>query len=129
MLVVLQAAHSIEEYLYALYDVFTPARMVTGLVSADRSVGFVVVNVAFVLFGLWVYLAQVRPERPTAAAWMWPWVLVEIANGIVHPAMALVRGGYFPGVVTAPALGVVAAYLAAQIIGHGSAASDQGSEL
>jgi Protein of unknown function with HXXEE motif len=126
-LVILQTAHSIEEYFYALFDVFPPARLVAGLVSADRSIGFIVVNVTFVLFGVWVYLVKVRPDQPAAAAWMWPWVLVEIANGIVHPVMALLRGGYFPGVVTAPALGVVAAYLGWRLTGNWRAGEHQGT--
>src|SRR5262249_13233521 len=51
-LVVAQAAHSIEEYTFRLYDTFPPARFVTSLVSADRARGFVIVNVALVAFGV-----------------------------------------------------------------------------
>ena len=52
-LVAVQALHSIEEYATRLYDRFAPARFVTGLISDDRRVGFILFNVALVGFGLW----------------------------------------------------------------------------
>ena len=111
-LIVTQAAHSIEEYVFRLYDVFAPARFVSGLVSTNLGVGFAVANVALVLFGLWCYFARVRPGHPSAAAFAWFWTLLELANGIGHNALALARGEYVPGVATAPALLGVSAYLA-----------------
>jgi len=51
-LVVAQAAHSIEEYIFRLFDVFAPARFVSSLVSTNLGVGFAVANAALVLFGL-----------------------------------------------------------------------------
>ena len=52
-LIVAQAAHSIEEYVFRLFDVFAPARFVSGLVSDDLSVGFAFGNAGLVMFGLW----------------------------------------------------------------------------
>jgi len=115
-LILVQAAHSIEEYAFALYEVFSPARFASGLVSADRAVGFAILNAAFVAFGAWCYLARVRPGRPSAPGWMWPWVLIELSNGIVHPAMAVHRGRYFPGVATAPLLLVLAAFIGIRLL-------------
>jgi hypothetical protein len=43
-LILAQAAHSIEEYLFRLFDVFAPARFVSRLVSNDLAVGFALVN-------------------------------------------------------------------------------------
>jgi hypothetical protein len=112
LLVCAQVAHSIEEYVFRLYDVFTPARVVSGLFSSDLGTGFAIANLLIVAFGFWCYFARVRPLRPSARSWIWPWIVVEAANGVGHPAMALARGGYFPGVATAPLLLIVAAYLA-----------------
>jgi hypothetical protein len=42
-LVIAQAAHSIEEYVFRLYDVFAPARFVSRLISANLRTGFIVV--------------------------------------------------------------------------------------
>jgi len=110
-LMVAQAAHSIEEYIFRLFDVFAPARFVSGLVSTNLGVGFAVANAALVLFGLWCYFARVRPGHPSGPVFVW-WTVLEFANGIGHSVLALSRGGYFPGVATAPVLLGVSAYLA-----------------
>lgn len=115
-LVVAQAAHSIEEYHFALYEVFAPARFASSLVSSNPALGFAVLNAALVALGAWCYLWRVRPGHPSAPAWIWPWVLVELANGVVHPTAGLLRGAYFPGMATAPVLFVLAAYLGVQLL-------------
>lgn len=112
LLVLAQAAHSAEEYFTRLYEVFAPARFISGLVSSDLSVGFLVVNSAFVAFGLWCWAVPVRSGWSAARGLIWSWVLVELGNGIGHPAVAISRGGYFPGVVTAPLLLACAIWLA-----------------
>ena len=93
-LILAQAAHSTEEYVFALYDVFAPARYASEFVSSDRALGFALLNAAIVAFGAWCYLARVRPGRTSARGWMWLWVLVSLANGVVHSTMAILRGGY-----------------------------------
>ena len=65
ILVLVQAMHSVEEYVFKLYDVFAPARFVSGLVSDDLPTGFAVVNIGFVALGTWCYLARVQ-----AGAWL-----------------------------------------------------------
>ncbi len=110
-LVIAQAAHSTEEYVFELYEVFGPASFASGLVSSDPATGFVVLNSLFVVFGLWCYLGPIRSGHASARAWAWLWVAVEVTNGIGHPALALRAGGYFPGVATAPVLLLLAAYL------------------
>jgi hypothetical protein len=114
-LIVAQAAHSIEEYVGRLWESFPPARFLTGLVSSDREFAFLVLNIALVTFGLWCFLFPVRKEWPSAPAFMWGWTVVEIINGIGHPAWTLRQGGYTPGVLTAPMLFVIALYLAFQL--------------
>jgi hypothetical protein len=51
----------------AVYDVFAPARFVSGLVSVDRRVGFVIFNVFLVAFGLWCFVGPIRGARPSAS--------------------------------------------------------------
>lgn len=63
LLVAAQALHSVEEYVFRLYDVLAPARYVSGLLGFDRAAGFAIVNAALLLFGLWCWQAQVRPGR------------------------------------------------------------------
>lgn len=112
-LIALQAAHSVEEYVFRLYDVLAPARYVSSLFGFDRPIGFVVVNTALVLFGLWCWQARVRRGRGRGLAWFW--ALLEIANGGAHVALAVAAGGYFPGLATAPLLLVLGGWLALRL--------------
>src|SRR5580692_439137 len=59
-LVATQAAHSIEEYIGRLYEVFPPARFVSGLISQNLQRGFVIFNIVLVSFGLWCFIGPVR---------------------------------------------------------------------
>jgi hypothetical protein len=118
-LIVVQAAHSIEESVFRLFDVFAPARFISGLLSSDPARGFAIGNIALVLFGVWCYVARVRPGLPSARGLAWAWALLELGNGIGHSAFALARGGYFPGVATAPLLLALSLYLIARLSKEG----------
>jgi hypothetical protein len=111
-LVLAQAAHSVEEYAFRLYDVLAPARYVSSIFGVDRQIGFLIVNSALVLFGLWCWAARVRPGRGAARGLAWFWALLEIANGCAHLALAALAGGYFPGLATAPLLLGIGGWLA-----------------
>jgi len=111
LLILAQGAHSIEEYAGRLYEIFAPARFVSGLLSSDLSVGFLAVNAALVTFGLWCWAVPVRAGRSGARTLVWFWTLLEFGNGAGHLALAWSREGYFPGVATAPLLLLFAAWL------------------
>jgi hypothetical protein len=116
ILVLAQAAHSVEEYVFRLYEVFPPARFVSSLISEDLRFGFAVGNTALVTLGFWCYLARVRPDHPAARGWAWLWVCVEAANGVMHSVIALGRGAYFPGVWTAPLLLATSLYVGTRLL-------------
>jgi hypothetical protein len=107
-----QAGHSVEEYMGQLYNVFPPARLVSGLVSQDLERGFIILNVALVGFGIWCLLWPVRLRWPVAVPLAWLWIAIELVNGIGHPLWSLVQRQYTPGVATAPVLLALALYLA-----------------
>ena len=111
-LILSQGAHSIEEYVTKLYEVFAPARFVSSLVSQDLALGFLVVNAALVTFGLWCWAIPVRLGWQVARGFMWFWIILELGNGVGHSVLAVSRGGYFPGVATAPLLLLFAGWLA-----------------
>lgn len=101
-LIVFQMAHSIEEYIFELYNVFAPARFVSGLVSNDLATGFAILNTTLVAFGLWCAFVPVRRNWSMARTLAVGWAVVEVLNGTTHILLAVGVGGYFPGVATAP---------------------------
>lgn len=103
-LILSQALHSIEEYCFRLYDVLAPARFISSMVSSNLALGFAIVNIILVWFGIWCYLARVRRSHPSERSWAWFWTVLEAANGGGHLILAASRGGYFPGAATAPFL-------------------------
>jgi uncharacterized membrane protein HdeD (DUF308 family) len=115
VLLLAQAAHSLEEYVARLWESFPPAYFLTGLVSHDREWSFAALTILLMAFGLWCLLWPVRRGWPSAVYLGWAWVMVETVNGIVHPLWALREGGYAPGVATAPLLLASAAYLGLQL--------------
>jgi hypothetical protein len=114
LLILAQAAHSLEEYFGRLWESFPPAYFLTGVVSQDREFGFLVINVALVTFGTWCYLVPVLRRWPSAAGITLGWSLLELVNGVGHPLWSLRQGGYTPGVATAPVLLVLSLLLLAQ---------------
>jgi len=114
-LVTAQAAHSVEEYVGRLWESFPPAAFVTGLVSSNHERGFIILNVAIALFGIWCVLWPVRLGWRSATGIVWGWVIVEAMNGVGHPTWSVLQRGYTPGVITAPFLLVLALYLASQL--------------
>jgi hypothetical protein len=118
-LILAQAAHSIEEYSYRLYDVLAPARYLSGLVTTGRRVGFLVISVALVALGLWCYVVPVRRGVRAVA---WAWAVVELANGVAHSVWALSAWAYRPGVAAAPLLLAAALGLMWQLPGADTAA-------
>jgi hypothetical protein len=112
-LVAAQAVHSVEEFVYRLYDVFAPARAVSRLVAIDPGVGFAISNSALLLFGLFCLAGPVRRGRRSAPVLLWGWAIVELANGCGHLGLAAAAGGYFPGLYSAPLLVAAAGLLIA----------------
>lgn len=102
-LIAVQALHSLEEYSFRLYDVFPPARFVSGLFSRDLEVGFVVFNCGLLAFGGWCCLWPVRREWSAAVALAWLWVGIELVNGMGRPTRSILRRGYTPGAGRLPA--------------------------
>ena len=116
LLIAAQAAHSAEEYVTRMYDVFAPAEFVSRLFSSNLQVGFAIFNGVLVLFGVWCYFARVRTPHRYELGYAWFWTILEAGNGTGHVILAVVVGGYFPGVATAPVLLAISCYLGAGLI-------------
>jgi Protein of unknown function with HXXEE motif len=115
-LILAQAAHSVEEYVTKLYDVFPPARFMSGLVSNDLALGFLILNVGIVMIGLCCWAIPVRSGWPSARRFMWFWTILELGNGTIHSALALSRHGYYPGLATVPLLLLFGGWLAVLLV-------------
>ena len=111
-LIFAQAAHSIEESIARLYEVWAPARFVASLISRDPATGFVIANALLVIFALLCWAVPVRLRWKGARGVMWFWSILELSNGAGHIVLALLRGAYFPGVATAPLLLLFGGWLA-----------------
>ncbi len=124
-----QAAHSVEEYIGRLYDVFPPARLVSSLISENLERGFLFFNVALVAFGVWCFLWPVRKHWPAVVPLAWLWVGIELVNGVGHPLWSLRQLRYTPGVATAPVLLLLALYLGRQLRAGNASPSAERSKV
>ncbi|MEM7350609.1 MAG: HXXEE domain-containing protein [Acidobacteriota bacterium] len=101
-----QCFHSIEELLGEFYIRFPEF---FGLVpwSIDLWVAFNIVWVAlWILAALGLVAGWRLALLPT-----WFFALGMAANGIAHPLLAVASGGYFPGLVTSPLVGILGVWL------------------
>ena len=115
VLILAQAVHSAEEYVFRLWEHLAPARYVASQFGVPPPLGFLISNSLLVLFGLWCWLALVRRGRPSGRILAWCWAVGELANGLGHVALALGAGGYFPGLLTVPLLLGAGGWLVARL--------------
>jgi hypothetical protein len=106
-----QALHFSEEYATRFYQQFPN---VFGL--SAWSAGFFL---AFNLGWLAIWTAAVlglRAGHRSAFFPAWFLAIASIANGIAHPLLAVRVGGYFPGLLTAPLVGIAGGFLWARLM-------------
>ena len=97
-----QALHFVEELVTELY-LALPTTF--GFPAAPRSL-FVQINVTALI--VWaVALVGVRQGVVIALLPLWFLGFCEVLNLVLHPALALWTGGYYPGVFTAPLVGAL----------------------
>jgi hypothetical protein len=115
-LIAAQTVHSVEEYAGRLWETFPPVRFVSGLVSDNLEAGFVIANVVLIAFGVWCALVPVRRRWPAAIPLMSIWAVLAFGNGVGHAIWSVMRGGYTPGVATAPIMALIAVLLLRRIV-------------
>jgi hypothetical protein len=114
LLVLTQAAHSVEECYGRLWEVYAPAKFITSLVSNDHEKGFVIINIGLFITGMLIWLAVIR-NNPSAVIPVWVLTILEIINSVGHSVWAVMERDYVPGVATAPILFILALYLVNQL--------------
>ena len=102
----IQAVHVVEEWATGFHVRF-PALF--GLESIPLSL-FVGFNLAWIVF--WIASVPLIPRgrRPAFFA-AWFLAIAGMLNGVAHPLLAVASGGYFPGLVTSPAIGIAGVFL------------------
>ena len=101
-----QCMHFMEEFLTHFQDRF-PALL--GLPPWSERF-FVAFNLIWL--SVWI-LSAIDLERTYLLALfpVWFFAIAAVVNGIAHPLLAVVAHGYFPGLITAPVLGVLGVLL------------------
>jgi hypothetical protein len=98
---VAQIAHFLEELNAGIYESLPQA---LGLQFWPRS-AFIAINLAFIASFL-VALGLRGNSRRIADVPLWFLAVASCANAIIHPALAIRAGAYFPGLLTSPLVGL-----------------------
>ena len=102
----IQSAHFAEEWVTGFHVLF-PALL--GLDPMPLSF-FVPFNFAWI--AIWIVsIPFLRLGRRPAFFAAWFMAIAGVLNGIAHPMMAIVSGGYFPGLITSPIIGLAGVIL------------------
>lgn len=107
----LQALHFTEELTTGLYERF-PALFDLAPVSRES---FAAINL--VALGVWVLSIWGLAARHRAALFpLWFLGVACLVNGVLHPAAAIATGSYFPGLITAPLVGIAGVVLVRRML-------------
>lgn len=99
-LILLQAAHSAEEFVFRFYDRFPPMKFLYRGAPDLAGPAFLFANTILIMLGLACYFYWVRPGRAGARRVIWAWVIIESFNVIAHLVWAVMIRGDNPGLVT-----------------------------
>lgn len=102
----IQSVHFAEEWITDFHVRF-PGLLGLGPMRPSFFVSF---NLAWI--AVWIAsVPHLRRGRRAAFFAAWFIAIAGMLNGIAHPLMAVVSGGYFPGLVTSPVIGIAGVFL------------------
>src|SRR5260370_35881386 len=84
LLVILQASHSVEEFIFRLYERFPPMRFLYQNAPHLAKPAFAISNALLVLIGAVCLYYWVQPARRGARLVVWIWIIIESLNVIAH---------------------------------------------
>ena len=99
-LILLQAAHSTEEFIFKFYERFPPMSIIYHDLPNLAKPAFAISNLFLFLIGLSCFYYWIKPERKGARTVIWVWIVMESFNAIAHFVWAILIRGYNPGLVT-----------------------------
>jgi Protein of unknown function with HXXEE motif len=101
-MIVLQTVHSIEEFLFKIYEVSPQMRLAFQHAPDLAKPAFIASNLLLNLFGFICFFYWVRPAKPAARRVVWIWVGIQFVTVAGHFIWAMKVSGYHPGLVTVP---------------------------
>ena len=107
---VIQCGHFAEEWATGFHESF-PALFSLDPMSLPYFVGFNLVWIA-IWFGS---VPLLRTARKPAFFAAWFLAIAGTLNGVAHPMLAVYVGGYFPGLMSSPFIGLASVYLWKQL--------------
>ncbi|NNE99089.1 MAG: hypothetical protein HKN25_08725 [Pyrinomonadaceae bacterium] len=122
--IAIQCAHFIEEFITGFHILF-PTLFGLTPVSAELFVGF---NVSWL--GIWS-LAAFGIIRGVRVAYfpVWFFGLAMSLNGVAHPILSVWTGGYFPGLFTSPAAGIIGIVITTRLFRSTASWNNNASDL
>ena len=99
-LIILQAIHSAEEFIFRFYERFPPMRLIYQDAPHLAKPAFAISNALLFFAGLICFYYWVRPARKGARTVVWVWIVLESVNVIAHFVWAFLIRGYNPGLAT-----------------------------
>jgi len=100
LLIILQAIHSAEEFIFRFYERFPPMKFLYQNAPYLAKPAFAIFNALLVLMGMVCFYYWVEPARKGARRVVWVWIIIESVNVVAHLVWAVLTGGYNPGLVT-----------------------------
>ncbi len=114
IMIVVQAVHALEEFVFHFWDVFPPMRAVYGGTPGLGETVFIAFHTVLIGLGVWSYRRWVRSNQPNARRVVVWGIVVQSFTVLLHAAWFLTEFRYQPGLATTPlffpaiALGIVA---------------------
>jgi len=99
-LIIVQAVHSAEEFVFRFYEEFPPMRLLYRDAPQLAKPAFAISNVFLFFAGLVCFYYWVRPARRGVGTVVWVWIIIEAFNVIAHSVWAISTKGYNPGLAT-----------------------------
>jgi hypothetical protein len=104
----IQSVHFVEEWITGFHVRFTA---LLGLDLDPMPLSFFV-TFSLAWLAIWIVsIPFLRVGRRAAFFSAWFLAIAGILNGVAHPMMAIASGGYFPGLITSPFIGIAGVIL------------------
>lgn len=101
-----QCLHFLEEFLTGFYIRFP------GFLGLPPWSGEFFVTINLFWIAIWILSAiGIRKHLQAAYFPVWFFAVIMAGNGIAHPLLAIAAGGYFPGLVSSPLVGIMGVLL------------------